>query len=170
MADEKLNMSPEEKDAGEKGPAKKDKAAKEKTPELDKPKGRGGRKAKEENAGPGEQSGTAPKGKPWSGGWSPEPPREQRGAEQRRAYLRDACRPGERCTPSVCFSCHSTCEVLVYTDAASGKVLRVEGDPNSPQTHGRLCAKGLGQRGPLPKPKKAYRSPAPRRGAGGGPV
>ena len=97
-------------------------------------------------------------------------PRQQRGAEQRPAYPRDACRPGERCTPSVCFSCHSTCEVLVYTDAASGKVLRVEGDPNSPQTHGRLCAKGLGQRRPLPKPKKAYRPPAPRRGAGGGPV
>ena len=79
MADEKLNMSPEEKDAGEKGPAKKDKAAKEKTPEPDKPKGRGGRKAKEENAGLGEQSGTAPKGKPWSGGWSPEPPGNREG-------------------------------------------------------------------------------------------
>ncbi len=81
-------------------------------------------------------------------------PREQRGAEQRRAYPRDACRPGERCTPSVCFSCHSTCEVLVYTDAASGKVLRVEGDPNSPQTHGRLCAKGLASADLCHNPKR----------------
>ena len=81
-------------------------------------------------------------------------PRQQRGAEQRRAYPRDACRPGERCTPSVCFSCHSTCEVLVYTDAASGKVLRVEGDPNSPQTHGRLCAKGLASADLCHNPKR----------------
>lgn len=81
-------------------------------------------------------------------------PRQQRGAEQRRAYLRDACRPGERCPPSVCFSCHSTCEVLVYTDAASGRVLRVEGDPNSPQTHGRLCAKGLASAELCQNPKR----------------
>ena len=52
-------------------------------------------------------------------------------------------RTGEKCTPSVCFSCHNTCECLVYTDAVTGDVLRVEGDPESPQTHGRLCAKGL---------------------------
>jgi anaerobic selenocysteine-containing dehydrogenase len=31
----------------------------------------------------------------------------------------------------------------VYTDEKTGRVLRVEGDPESPQTHGRLCAKGL---------------------------
>lgn len=52
-------------------------------------------------------------------------------------------RPGEKCWPSVCFSCHSTCEVLVYTDEETGRVLRVEGDPDSPQTNGRLCSKGL---------------------------
>lgn len=60
-----------------------------------------------------------------------------RGGKERR--LRD----GERCHPSVCFSCHSTCEVLVYTDEKTGRILRVEGDPDSPQTNGRLCAKGL---------------------------
>lgn len=52
-------------------------------------------------------------------------------------------RENETCTPSVCFSCHNTCECLVYTDVNTGKVLRVEGDPESPQTHGRLCSKGL---------------------------
>ena len=57
--------APEEKAAGEKGPAKKDKAAKEKTPEPEKPKGRRGRKPKEEKAGPGEPGGTgARKGRP----------------------------------------------------------------------------------------------------------
>lgn len=52
-------------------------------------------------------------------------------------------RPNEVCTPSVCFSCHNTCECLIYSDATTGKVLRVEGDPESPQTEGRLCVKGL---------------------------
>ena len=57
--------APEEKAAGEKGPAKKDKAAKEKAPEPDKPKGRRGRKPKEEKAGPGEPGGTgARRGRP----------------------------------------------------------------------------------------------------------
>ncbi len=55
----------------------------------------------------------------------------------------NAARENEICTPSVCFACHSTCEVLVYTDKESGKVLRVEGDPSSPQTRGVLCSKGL---------------------------
>ena len=60
---------------------------------------------------------------------SPKPPR--------------SLRPGEICYPSTCFSCHNTCECLVYCDSATGRVLRVEGDPDSPQTHGRLCVKGL---------------------------
>lgn len=63
--------------------------------------------------------------------------------EQKNTGTLNACRPGERCTPSTCFSCHSTCQVLVYSDEQTGKVLRVEGDPASPQTHGRLCSKGL---------------------------
>ena len=54
MADEKLNTSPEEK-----APAKKGKAAEEKTPTPeDKPKGRRGRKPKEEKAEPGKPGGT----------------------------------------------------------------------------------------------------------------
>ena len=62
---------------------------------------------------------------------------ELRGEAERHA------RPGEQCWPTVCFSCHSTCEALVYTDEKTGKILRVEGDPDSPQTHGMLCSKGL---------------------------
>ena len=57
--------APEDKAAGEKEPEKKGKAAKEKTPEPDKPKGRRGRKPKEEKAGPGEPGGTgARRGRP----------------------------------------------------------------------------------------------------------
>lgn len=58
--------APEEKTAGEKAPAKKGKAAEEKTPAPeDKPKGRRGRKPKEEKAEPGEPGGTrARRGRP----------------------------------------------------------------------------------------------------------
>ncbi|NBJ81037.1 ParB/RepB/Spo0J family partition protein [bacterium 1XD42-94] len=57
--------APEDKAAGEKEPEKKGKAAKEKTPEPDKSKGRRGRKPKEEKAGPGEPGGTgARRGRP----------------------------------------------------------------------------------------------------------
>ena len=56
----------EDKAAGEKGPDKKGKAAKEKEPAPeDKPKGRRGRKPKEEKAGPSEPGGTgARRGRP----------------------------------------------------------------------------------------------------------
>ncbi len=69
--------------------------------------------------------------------------RENAGPEEGKPLPADSCRPGERCVPTTCFSCHSTCEALAYVDEATGRVLRVEGDPNSPQTHGRLCSKGL---------------------------
>lgn len=49
----------------------------------------------------------------------------------------------EEAVRTVCFSCHSTCEALVIRDRKTKKVLRVEGDPESPITHGFLCSKGL---------------------------
>ena len=45
--------------------------------------------------------------------------------------------------PSVCYLCHSNCESRVYVDKETGRVAAVEGDPDSPQTHGVLCSKGL---------------------------
>lgn len=75
--------APEEKAAEEKGPAKKGKTAGEKAPEPEKPKGRRGRKPKEEKAGPGEPGGTgARKGRPAKAdkaapGKPPSPPRDK---------------------------------------------------------------------------------------------
>ena len=89
--------------------------------------------------------------------------RETAGKEERKPLPADACRPGERCVPTVCFSCHSTCEAIAYVDEITGRVVRVEGDPNSPQTHGRLCSKGLAS------PDLCYnpsRIPAPLRRVG----
>lgn len=53
---------------------------------------------------------------------------------------------GVKVLKSACFSCNSTCEVLIFVDEASGKVLKVEGDPDSPITKGVLCSKGLAAR------------------------
>lgn len=49
----------------------------------------------------------------------------------------------EEAVPTVCFSCHSTCEAVAIRNKKTGKLLRIEGDPESPITHGFLCSKGL---------------------------
>ncbi len=59
---------------------------------------------------------------------------------------RSTSRPGERIVRSACYSCNMCCEVLVFVDTATGRVLRVEGDPDSPVTRGLLCTKGLASR------------------------
>lgn len=55
---------------------------------------------------------------------------------------------------SACFSCNTTCEVLIFKDKRSGKVLKVEGDPDSPVTKGVLCAKGLAAKDLLYNPNR----------------
>ncbi|NLX63872.1 MAG: molybdopterin-dependent oxidoreductase [Clostridiaceae bacterium] len=60
----------------------------------------------------------------------------------------------ETVIPSVCFSCHSTCEVLIYKDKNTGEILRIEGDPDSPQTRGMLCPKGLAAKQLVYNPKR----------------
>jgi anaerobic selenocysteine-containing dehydrogenase len=42
---------------------------------------------------------------------------------------------------TVCRSCHGACGVIAHVK--DGKVIKVEGDPNSPISHGTMCAKGL---------------------------
>jgi len=42
---------------------------------------------------------------------------------------------------TVCRSCHGACGVIAHVK--DGKVVKVEGDPNSPISHGTMCAKGL---------------------------
>ncbi|MDP2643690.1 MAG: molybdopterin-dependent oxidoreductase, partial [Desulfobacterales bacterium] len=42
---------------------------------------------------------------------------------------------------TVCRSCHGGCGVIAHV--AEGKVIQVEGDPDSPISYGTLCSKGL---------------------------
>ncbi|MBU1205509.1 MAG: molybdopterin oxidoreductase, partial [Proteobacteria bacterium] len=42
---------------------------------------------------------------------------------------------------SHCRICHGGCGVLVHVQ--DGKVVRIEGDPQSPISHGTLCPKGI---------------------------
>jgi anaerobic selenocysteine-containing dehydrogenase len=42
---------------------------------------------------------------------------------------------------TVCRNCHGGCGVIAHVE--NGKVVKVEGDPGSPISHGTLCSKGL---------------------------
>ena len=42
---------------------------------------------------------------------------------------------------TVCRSCHGGCGVIAHVK--NGKVIKVEGDPDSPISHGTMCTKGL---------------------------
>ncbi|MGD9060144.1 MAG: molybdopterin-dependent oxidoreductase, partial [Desulfobacterales bacterium] len=42
---------------------------------------------------------------------------------------------------TVCRNCHGGCGVIAYV--RDGKVVKVEGDPDSPISHGSMCSKGL---------------------------
>jgi anaerobic selenocysteine-containing dehydrogenase len=42
---------------------------------------------------------------------------------------------------TVCRSCHGGCGVIAHVK--DKKVIKIEGDPESPISHGTLCAKGL---------------------------
>ena len=44
-------------------------------------------------------------------------------------------------TKTICRSCHGGCGVIAHVK--EGKVIKVEGDPNSPISHGTMCSKGL---------------------------
>ncbi len=42
---------------------------------------------------------------------------------------------------TICRSCHGGCGVIAHVKSV--KVVKVEGDPDSPISHGSLCSKGL---------------------------
>lgn len=42
---------------------------------------------------------------------------------------------------TACRNCHGGCGVIAHVQ--DGKVVKVEGDPDSPLSHGTLCSKGL---------------------------
>jgi anaerobic selenocysteine-containing dehydrogenase len=73
---------------------------------------------------------------------------------------------GIKVVRSACFSCNTACEVLVFVDKTTGKVLKVEGDPDSPVTRGVLCAKGLAAKDLVENPQR-LRMPLKRTGKRG---
>lgn len=60
-----------------------------------------------------------------------------------QATCRAAAAEGLEIIPTCCFSCNTACEILVFRDKATGRVVKIEGDPSSPVTGGLACAKGL---------------------------
>ena len=83
-----------------------------------------------------------------------------------QAFNRGQIPSGLKVVRSACFSCNTACEVLVFVDEVTGKVLKVEGDPESPVTKGVLCAKGLAARDLVENPER-IRTPLKRIGKRG---
>ena len=44
--------------------------------------------------------------------------------------------------PTVCFNCESACGLLAYVDTKDFSIRKLEGNPYSPNSRGRNCAKG----------------------------
>ena len=55
----------------------------------------------------------------------------------------DAVKEARRST-TICCYCSVGCGLICSTDAASGKIINIEGDPEHPINEGSLCAKGAG--------------------------
>ena len=79
---------------------------------------------------------------------------------------RASAKPGVRIVPSACYSCNMCCEVLIFVDEATGGILKVEGDPESPISRGLLCTKGLAARDLVTNPGR-LRHPLKRVGERG---
>ena len=92
--------------------------------------------------------------------------RPEAGGIRKTSVIRGTTPPGVKTVRSACFSCNTTCEVLVFVDEKSGRVLKVEGDPDSPVTRGVLCAKGLAARDLVENPARLL-SPLKRIGKRG---
>ncbi len=55
----------------------------------------------------------------------------------------DAVKSAKQST-SICCYCSVGCGLICSTDAKSGKIINIEGDPEHPINEGSLCAKGAG--------------------------
>jgi formate dehydrogenase major subunit len=51
---------------------------------------------------------------------------------------------GARQSTSICCYCAVGCGLICSTDAKTGKIINIEGDPDHPINEGALCAKGAG--------------------------
>ncbi len=87
------------------------------------------------------------------------------GIDARAAAARGAQAPIKRGreTPSVCPYCAVGCGQIVMTDAASGRIIDIQGHPDSPINQGTLCPKGAATYqlvvNPLRWTKVKYRAP-----------
>jgi formate dehydrogenase major subunit len=79
----------------------------------------------------------------------------------RSAALTPRTATADRVTHSVCPYCAVGCAQKVYV--AGGRVVQIEGDPDSPVSRGRLCPKGSASKqlvtGPQRERKVRYRAP-----------
>src|SRR5881398_3104324 len=85
-----------------------------------------------------------------------------RAAQSRRsARLTPRTKTADKVVQSICPYCAVGCGQKVYVK--DGKVVQIEGDPDSPVSRGRLCAKGAASEGlvnsPLRETRVKYRRP-----------
>lgn len=69
-----------------------------------------------------------------------------------------------RTTISTCYHCSVSCGLLCSTDAKTGRIMNIEGDPEHPINEGALCAKGaamfqMSDNNPHRLTKVLYRAP-----------
>ena len=55
--------------------------------------------------------------------------------------------------------CHNGCAVIYYTDK-DGKLVNIEGDPNSPFSRGRLCLRCLNYKEQIESPTRRLYPPS----------
>lgn len=78
-----------------------------------------------------------------SRGGGPAPAAARSASALMEATRRAVDAEGLEIIPTCCFSCNTACEVLAFRDKATGRIVKIEGDPSSPVTGGAACAKGL---------------------------
>src|SRR4249920_2397167 len=61
-------------------------------------------------------------------------------AQPQQSHDHDGSAPRDAILKSVCRSCHGGCGVLLHVK--DGRLVKVEGDRDSPLSHGRLCPIG----------------------------
>jgi len=73
----------------------------------------------------------------------------------RTAALRPRTEAADRIVPSVCPYCAVGCGQRVFVK--DGRVIQIEGDPDSPISRGRLCPKGSASKQLVTGPAREYR-------------
>src|SRR5919201_6561471 len=71
------------------------------------------------------------------------------------ARLKPRTKTADKIVQSVCPYCAVGCGQKVY--AKDGRVVQIEGDPDSPISRGRLCPKGAASEGYVNSPLREYR-------------